>query len=464
MVSSVINPKGTGRSTYFSRTDEYLYFVFLGSSKVPDKVAGERDREVRWRYLRRTDLESARGTIKGGPAQFYPIYVDDTSGRIHSIGKPLGHDEDRRKAPRIPGCTAVFPIREEDETEMNWGLTASSLKRALDRGYLRVSRNPSSALQPYVFAYLTHPNIKKVEDGILKKAGQRPDGSWIVIDPSGKSERPTTAWHFRSHEAGLYGTTLLRSLLPGRKFPFPKSLYAVEDVLRFFVANKPNAIVLDFFAGSGTTAHAVMRLNKQDGGCRQAICVTNNEVAADEHKKLREQGLRPGDAEWEQWGISEYITKPRIAAAITGKTPKNTPIVGDYKYTDEFPMADGFEENAEFFTLTYETPLAVSHNLAFERVAPLLWMRAGSAGKRIGSIPEEGWQVVEKYGLLIDLDQASSFCKAVAAADALRVAYIVTDDERRFQAVVRHLPEHVEPVRLYESYLSNFRFLSGGDE
>jgi adenine-specific DNA-methyltransferase len=207
-----------------------------------------------------------------------------------------------------------------------------------------------------------------------------------------------------------------------------------------------------------------MRLNKQDGGCRQSICVTNNEVAADEHKKLREQGLRPGDAEWERWGISEYITKPRIAAAITGKTPKDTPIVGDYKFTDEFPMADGFEENAEFFTLTYETPLAVSHNLAFERVAPLLWMRAGSAGKRIGSIPEEGWQVVEKYGLLIDLDQASSFCKAVAAADALRVAYIVTDDERRFQAVVRHLPEHVEPVRLYESYLSNFRFLSGGDE
>ena len=71
---------------------------------------------------------------------------------------------------------------------------------------------------------------------------------------------------------------MINQLLPGRKFPFPKSLYAVEDALRFFVQNKPDAVVLDFFSGSGTTAHAVMRLNKQDGGRRQCISVTNNEV------------------------------------------------------------------------------------------------------------------------------------------------------------------------------------------
>jgi adenine-specific DNA-methyltransferase len=91
-------------------------------------------------------------------------------------------------------------------------------------------------------------------------------------------------------------------------------------------------------------------------------------------------------------------------------------------------------------------------------------MRAGSSGERINSLPEAGWRVVEKYGLLTDLDEATPFCQAVANADHLRIAYIVTDDERRFQSVVRRLPEHVEVVRLYESYVSNFRFLSGGDE
>lgn len=160
-------------------------------------------------------------------------------------------------------------------------------------------------------------------------------------------------------------------------------------------------------------------------------------------------------------GICDYITKPRIAAAITGKTPDGTDIEGDYKFTDEFPIAEGFEENAEFFTLTYETPVAVSHNRAFSRIAPLLWMRAGSEGERIDAIPTNGWAVADTYGLLTDLDMASAFCKSVEAKGTTRIAYIVTDDERRFQSVARHLPDAVEPVRLYESYLTNFRFSMG---
>ncbi len=253
----------------------------------------------------------------------------------------------------------------------------------------------------------------------------------------------------------------MAELLPGRKFPFPKSLYAVEDILRFFVKEKPQAVILDFFAGSGTTAHAVMRLNEQDGGSRQCISVTNNEVAADEQKALREQGLRPGDADWEKWGICDYITKPRVQAAISGKTPDGGPIKGDYKFTDEFPMAEGFAENAEFFTLTYESPLAVNHNLAFARIAPLLWLRAGSIGKRIDKLPAEGWAVVDAYGLLVDVDAATPFIRTVSKAKNLRIAYIVTDDDRRFQAIARRLPDGVEPVRLYESYLTNFSFVNG---
>ncbi|HEY8706950.1 MAG TPA: site-specific DNA-methyltransferase, partial [Burkholderiaceae bacterium] len=136
-------------------------------------------------------------------------------------------------------------------------------------------------------------------------------------------------------------------------------------------------------------------------------------------------------------------------------------IKGDYKFTDEFPMTDGFEENAEFFTLTYETPVSISHNRSFERIAPLLWLRAGSRGQRIDKLPAEGWAVVEAYGLLVEIDAATQFIKAVRKAQGLRIAYIVTDDDRRFQAVARRLPDGVEPVRLYESYLTNFSFTNG---
>ena len=124
-------------------------------------------------------------------------------------------------------------------------------------------------------------------------------------------------------------------------------------------------------------------------------------------------------------------------------------------------MAEGFEENAEFFTLTYETPVAVTHNRAFSRIAPLLWMRAGSEGRRIDVEPAEGWEVADTYGLLTNLDRAAPFCAAISAQAGVRIAYIVTDDERRFQAITRELPKEVEPVRLYESYLTNFRFAMG---
>jgi len=82
----------------------------------------------------------------------------------------------------------------------------------------------------------------------------------------------------------------------------------------------------------------------------------------------------------------------------------------------------------------------------------------GPSGERVRSVLR---RVVDAYGLLVDVDCAAPFCKAVAAANGLRIAYIVTDDERRFQAITRRLPSGVKPVRLYEAYLTNFSFANG---
>lgn len=455
MVSITISPRSTSRANEFSRVDEYAFFVFMGNVEIGSGERAGNDAEVRWLYLRRTQRSLVRGSR---PRQFYPVYVDRATEKIVHIGDPLSMEDRIEDVPVVKGAIPVFPLA-PDGTALIWGLTGPSLQKVLDGGYVRVTAGNEH--QPYTIAYLSTENIKRVERGEYKLIGVRPDGSKIVVIPGGKAARPSTVWRESKHDAGAYGTSLLRALIPGRAFPFPKSLYAVEDALRLFVADKRNAVILDFFSGSGTTAHAVMRLNKQDGGRRQCISVTNNEVAADEQKKLREQGLRPGDADWEKWGICDHITKPRVEAAITGKTPKGNPIDGDYKFTDEVPIANGFGENAEFFTLTYESPVAVNHNMAFARIAPLLWLRAGSRGKRIDKLPAEGWAVVCAYGLLVDVDAATPFVKAVSKAKDLRVVYIVTDDDRRFQSIGRRLSEDVEPVRLYESYLTNFAFASG---
>jgi adenine-specific DNA-methyltransferase len=455
MVSITISPRSTSRANEFSRVDEYAFFVFIGAVEIGSGERSGEDAEVRWLYLRRTQRSLVRGSR---PRQFYPVYVDRETEKIVRIGDPLSMEDRIDDVPVLKGATPVFPIA-PDGTPLIWGLTGPSLQQALDGGYVRVTAGNEH--QPYTIAYLSTEDIKRVERGEYRITGTRPDGSKIVVVPGGKANRPSTVWREARHDAGAYGTSMLRALIPGRPFPFPKSLYAVEDTLRLFVATKPNAVILDFFSGSGTTAHAVMRLNRQDGGRRHCICVTNNEVAADEQKALRQQGLRPGDPEWEQWGICDYITKPRVAAAITGRTPDGEPIQGDYKFTDESPIAEGFEENAEFFTLTFEAPVSVSHHAAFARIAPLLWLRAGSRGRRIDRLPAAGWAVVETYGLLVDVDNAAPFYKAVAKAKDLGIAFIVTDDERRFQAITRHLAAHVEPVRLYESYLTNFSFANG---
>jgi adenine-specific DNA-methyltransferase len=115
--------------------------------------------------------------------------------------------------------------------------------------------------------------------GVFPIVGRRSDNS-IIVDRADYEPVfiPGTQWRISSHNAEQGGTNLQKLLIPGRKFPFPKSLYAVEDALRFFLMKKLEAVVLDFFTGSGTTAHAVMRLNRQDGGQRQCISVTNNEV------------------------------------------------------------------------------------------------------------------------------------------------------------------------------------------
>jgi len=270
------------------------------------------------------------------------------------------------------------------------------------------------------------------------------------------TQRPKRVWHLRSHNAETGGTNVLAKLIPDRRFDYCKSLYAVEDTVRFAVADKRDALVLDFFSGSGTTAHAVMRLNKQDGGRRRSISVTNNEVSVDEHKSLSQKSLRQGDPEWEALGICDYITRPRIQAAITGLTPAGELINGDYKFTDEFPMADGFEENVEFFTLTYLNPQLVELDMAFTSIAPLLWMRAGAQGRRIDERTDT-YDVADTYAVLFELDHSSAFIHAVEQADGLRVAYIVTDDEPQFQAVAAQLPEGIKPVRLYESYLRTFQ-------
>lgn len=462
MITSVISQNGVNREGEFSRVEEYLLIARIGSSKIcktnDNMLSADGKGKVSrvWFNFMRTD--TPREKSKG---QFYPIFINPQKGVIVEIGEPIGKDQPIPTYPESNKKIVLWPLMDSGKAA-TWGAIPNTARVLLKNGFLRVGKQDSKT-QQWSIQYVRQGDQKRILAGQIEIVGRAEDNSVILehIDVDQRENFPKTVWNRKSHEATAHGTRLNKLLIPDRNFPYPKSLYAVEDALRFFIKDNPTAIILDFFSGSGTTAHAVMRLNRQDNGTRSCICITNNEVGADEQKELREKKLRPGDEDWERLGICNYITKPRIEAAITGKTPDGDKIVGDYKFVDEFPISDGFKENAEFFDLTYETSIAVSHNLAFSRVAPLLWMRAGSQGKRINSIPKSGYEVVDSYGLLVDLDKATDFCKEIRKTESVRVAYIVTNDDRRFQIIIKRLPESVEPVRLYESYLKNFEITGG---
>ena len=462
MVSVAINPSGQKRDGAFRRSDEYLFVVSFGRAEPTPLVL-----RPEWRGGKSTSTAKIRwdGFLRSGTGarreesalKFYPVIISETC-EILRFGEPIPADAQRDDYKGVgPGEIAIWPIR-KDGSEGRWQTNVTTARKLLSNGFIRTGRFNGERT---AISYLKSGEQTKLLQGVFGTYEIGDSGHVVVENEAAQGNRaiPTTQWNLTAHSAADHGSSLLRKLVPGRSFPFPKSLYAVEDTLRFFVADKPDAVILDFFAGSGTTAHAVMRLNKEDGGRRRSILVTNNEVN-DEEAALLKRGLRPGDLDWDSRGICERVTKPRIKAALTGFTPEGALIQEDYTFNEEYPMSEGFEENVEFFTLTYENAALVELDLAFERVSPLLWLRAGAQGRIIGGRCET-FAVADSYAVLFSVDAAKPFLSEVSKAEGLRVAYIVTDDEPQYQAVLGQLPEGVQPVRLYESYLRTFEINTG---
>lgn len=474
MVTIVINPNGSARGRELARVEEYAFFLFLGDAApalVTDSMldtesgSGPSPAGVRWERLLRGGSTARR---QDRPNLFYPVFVDPVERVVVEVGEPLPPHVLRSTVPNRPGLATVWPLRTNGE-EARWRTSAEYLRELLKAGHARVGAYDAKN-DRWSVLYLGKAQIRRIEAGQIKVTGRRIDGS-VELEADGEQTRriAKTVWNRPSHKAGEYGSSLVKKFTGNRAFPFPKSLYAVEDALRIAVADRPNALVVDFFAGSGTTAHAVMRLNRQDGGTRRSIMVTNNEVSPEEASALRSAGHQPGDPEWEAQGICDYITIPRVTAAVTGRTPDGAPIAGDYRFVDEFPMSEGLEENVEFFELSYEDPALVSMGRKFHAIAPLLWMMAGARGPRIDAIEgERGWSIPRgaTYGVLFEPANWSDFVDEVnRRADSeqpLTHAFIVTDADAEYRQIISKLPVGLVTQRLYRDYLSNFEINTGG--
>ena len=466
MISSVINPAGVTRIGGFSRTDEYIYFVMLGASSPKPLVLGKDWRgnikggykdKLRWNGLQRSGTAVLR---TDRPNMFYPIFVDSAGEKIVSVGMPISIETDKQTISAPEGTFAVWPVF-PDGREGRWRLGRESLLELIPKHFVKLGKFKGQGTS---ISYLAKGEQAKVENGDFPIVGYASDGSIIVDETEYEAKFIAgTQWWISSHDATQNGTKVLSALGLNGRFSFPKSPYAVHDAIRFFVDNKPNALIVDFFAGSGTTLHAVNLLNAEDGGQRRCIIVTNNEVSVDEAKALSNQGYQPGDPEWEKLGIARYVTWPRTVCSIKGHDVNGNPLNGNYLGSDT-PMANGFKSNAAYFKLGFLDKTSVALGKQFKEMLPTLWMKAGAYGRcpehNDESVPAMLLLPENRFAILSEESSFSEFEAAVNACQEIETVYIVADYEAGYRAMVKNL-KILNTYQLYRDYLDNFRINTG---
>lgn len=495
MVSTIINRHGSMRFSEFTRVNEYIFFIRFGKAIIGQKlIKNTKNTSIHWHSLRRSG--TSQGNFRSGrPGLFYPIYINNKTKTVELVGKSLALGEDINDITQIEGCSTVLPIR-EDGREGCWALEPNTTKSYIKKGYFKVGRYQPDKKQTYSLTYLQNGTIKNIESGYIDIDGYEKDGSIIASASKNKIVMETNQWDFTSHDATEYGTNLLTKLIGG-KFNYPKSLYAVFDCLSYSCFNKPNALILDFFAGSGTTLHAVNLLNAEDNGNRRCIMVTNNEVSDKEAKQLIKSGFKPGDSEWERLGIARHITWPRTTCSIKGTDVNGEPLDGNYGCNVEsyieienaeindletnrkirgkvykkvkkpiYPelanisMSDGFKSNVAFFKLGFLDKNSIALGKQLKELIPVLWMKTGCIGpcpklnldanKSILFFPEN------EFAILVNEFAFSEFESGINNNKKIKQAFIVTDSHSGYKEMISHL--NIEKTyQLYRDYLDNFR-------
>tara|TARA_B100000315_G_C14579111_1_gene589514 strand:+ start:104 stop:2026 length:1923 start_codon:yes stop_codon:yes gene_type:complete len=239
MGTLIIQNKPSGRTTdaYFATCHEYVMFYskepnlptinFFELTEEQKSVytEGQGDDLYKWRDYLRTGGYS---TPNERPNSFYPIYFNPNSMEISLENQGAEF-------------VKILPIDSNDE-ERVWRKTPNSFITHLEKDEIKIVQRNDKSYKVLL--------IDRIKDGI----------------------RPKSMWYDSKYDAATHGTKLLKKLFDGEKlFSFPKSLYAVKDIIELFTEKGGNNLVLDFFAGSGTTGHAVIELNKEDGGDRKYI-------------------------------------------------------------------------------------------------------------------------------------------------------------------------------------------------
>ena len=247
-VSVVHNPRGQ-QGLNFSYVNEFAIFVYKNDGKK--YLADVKKKEIDSRSLRDSGTESDRTDAR---SCFYPFIVRDL--KIVKIGD-VPDNNFHPKSGNIHldnGDIEVWPINESGK-EKKWRYARQTVETILSK-----------------------LSVKETKNGLQ-----------IIFNKDTETMR--SVWEGSRYDASEYGTKVVQDLLNIKNgFSFPKSLWLIYDTLKG-IENNQDALILDFFSGSGTTAHASMLLNSEDSGNRKYIMVQVPEKI-DENTEAYNSGYR----------------------------------------------------------------------------------------------------------------------------------------------------------------------------
>ena len=436
MTTDVINPKGVTQGR-FSRVEEYNIFCFAPEAFVADSEDNllnppDKKKIPRWKGLLRSGTDAQREDREN---MFYPVLIDTELGKVVGVGQSLPLPQVPNLEEKIDGYATAWPIR-KDGSYGRWSVGAETLRELIDKGYVSCGKFDSSR-KTWGISYISQPNQKLIEEGRIVITGRDPKTNVVSVEYASDNNRVIkTVWHRTSHDAGAYGTDLITEIIgQTNAFSFPKSLYATHDSIASIVRRKKDALILDFFAGSGTTLNAINLLNYEDGGSRRCILITNNEVSDSDAKELIKYGNVPGTQIWENHGICRSVTWPRTKYSILGVHSDGTPLQKDYITTRT--IEDEAERSIKQIRFNPEQIVDIKIR---KDIVSLL-----GKDKLPQSLVKPGidFVVSEKYNATI-LFSPSAYEEWIAALDGqdhVTELYVVTTSNKEFKKIKEQLIE-----------------------
>jgi adenine-specific DNA-methyltransferase len=388
IVSVVHNPRGNV-TTNFAETNEYVIYLTPKSQRTLARSVADNEQP---RKLRRWGHYSLREERR---SMFYPFFVKN--GVVIGVGEqPV--DDFHPSGRNVPvkesdGLIEIWPI-DQHGIERRWNYSRGEVENQLER---IVALPKDGGLDLFLTSELSPPK---------------------------------TVWTAPELDAGgVYGSTLVEKIV-GTKFPYPKSLYTVLRTIEPVLRERTNALVVDFFAGSGTTLHAVNILNADDSGNRRCILVTNNEVSDIEAREMFHAGLQPGTERWEKQGICQSVTWPRTKYSIMGKRDDGTILSGEYitsrilkKHIKRNVIQMGFTSLEQLNSITKKKQLVGL--IGKNKLAQSL---VNADSKHI---------VSDKYpaSIIFDDSAVDEWLNALEEQEHITEFYVVTQDNRLFNRI-----------------------------